>query len=87
MGIFGWSLPPGVTDRMIDEAVGANHCEKFAALGHECSANTHGECDCPKCQGLQHLNLHKNCLHLWRPQNAEIPRPPAWMVAPVKERV
>jgi hypothetical protein len=55
MGIFGWSLPPGCTDRDIDEAVGANHCEhceKFAALGFECSAHTHGECDCPKCQGF-----------------------------------
>lgn len=29
---------------------------------------------------------HKNhcpfCLHMWRPQRAEIPRPPAFMVAP-----
>jgi hypothetical protein len=30
----------------------------------------------------QHINLHPNCLHLWRPQDAEIPRPPAYMVAP-----
>ncbi len=29
-----------------------------------------------------HVNLHPNCLHLWRPQNVEIPRPPAWMVGP-----
>lgn len=28
-----------------------------------------------------HVNLHPYCLHLWRPQAAEIPRPPAWMVA------
>lgn len=26
-------------------------------------------------------NLHRNCLHLWRPQGAEVPRPPSWMVA------
>jgi hypothetical protein len=29
-----------------------------------------------------HLNLHPHCLHLWRPLDQEIPRPPAIMVAP-----
>lgn len=29
-----------------------------------------------------HVNAHPNCLHLWRPQNVEIPRPPGWMVGP-----
>lgn len=24
-----------------------------------------------------HINNHPNCLHLWRPQNQEIPRPPS----------
>lgn len=28
-----------------------------------------------------HINLHPNCLHLWRPIGVEIPRPPAKMVA------
>jgi hypothetical protein len=28
-----------------------------------------------------HVNLHPFCLHLWRPQMQEIPRPPNWMVA------
>lgn len=28
-----------------------------------------------------HLNCHPYCLHLWRPQDVEIPRPPAIMVA------
>jgi hypothetical protein len=28
-----------------------------------------------------HINVHPHCLHLWRPQQAEIPRPPGWMVA------
>lgn len=32
-----------------------------------------------------HLCLHPNCLHLWRPINVPIPRPPSWMVAPEKE--
>lgn len=27
-----------------------------------------------------HINCHPNCLHLWRPHDAEIPRPPAEMV-------
>lgn len=31
-----------------------------------------------------HINCCKNCLHLWRPQNQEIPRPPAIMVRPGK---
>lgn len=28
----------------------------------------------------EHINLHSNCLHLWRPIGMEIPRPPEWMV-------
>jgi hypothetical protein len=28
-----------------------------------------------------HISLHHFCLHLWRPIAAEIPRPPAFMVA------
>lgn len=28
----------------------------------------------------EHVNDHNYCLHLWRPLNAEIPRPPSWMV-------
>lgn len=29
-----------------------------------------------------HRNLHQHCLHLWRPQDVEIPRPPGILVAP-----
>jgi hypothetical protein len=29
-----------------------------------------------------HINMHPHCLHMWRPQDKEIPRPPGWMVAP-----
>lgn len=29
----------------------------------------------------EHINHHPHCLHLWRSQVVEIPRPPAWMVA------
>lgn len=28
----------------------------------------------------EHVNAHPYCLHLWRPLDAEIPAPPAWMV-------
>lgn len=29
------------------------HCKKFFnELGYRCAAETHGECDCPKCQGM-----------------------------------
>ena len=27
-----------------------------------------------------HINMHSNCLHIWRPQNQEIPMPKDWMV-------
>ncbi len=27
-----------------------------------------------------HVNVHSHCLHLWRPLNQEIPRPPGIMV-------
>lgn len=27
-----------------------------------------------------HINNHPYCLHLWRPQSAEIPRPPGFLV-------
>ena len=30
----------------------------------------------------EHKNCHPYCLHLWRPLNAEIPRPASIMVAP-----
>lgn len=29
-----------------------------------------------------HVNCHPYCLHLWRPLDAEIPRPPKMMVGP-----
>ena len=29
-----------------------------------------------------HISFHPNCLHIWRPLDVEIPRPPAWMVGP-----
>ena len=29
----------------------------------------------------EHLNTHPYCLHIWRPQAVEIPRPPGIMVA------
>lgn len=34
-----------------DAARQCRHCAKFATVGR-CSAATHLECDCPKCQGF-----------------------------------
>jgi len=34
-----------------------------------------------------HINLHPYALHLWRPQEVEIPRPPGWMVGLKKEKI
>jgi hypothetical protein len=28
----------------------------------------------------EHVNVHPNCLHLFRPQLVPIPRPPSWMI-------
>lgn len=28
-----------------------------------------------------HISVHPHCLHLWRPHDQPIPRPPEWMVA------
>lgn len=33
-----------------------------------------------------HVNVHPHCLHLWRPQGREIPRPPGWFVGYGKDR-
>lgn len=33
----------------------------------------------------EHINHHPYCLHLWKPQDEEIPRPPGWMVGPVRK--
>lgn len=30
----------------------------------------------------ENISVHRYCLHLWRPQAVDIPRPPAWMVGP-----
>jgi hypothetical protein len=33
----------------------------------------------------EHINVHPYTLHIWRPQQGEIPRPPGWMVGPIKK--
>lgn len=35
----------------------------------------------------EYVDIHKFCLHLWRPLDQEMPRPPSWMVGPKKEAV
>lgn len=57
----GWNLPPGCTDRMIDDAMGANaHCE--VCLQHVDS------CVCPECPtcgdaGNPHCYQHHGLEH------------------------
>lgn len=29
---------------------------------------------------VDYVNNHSRCLHMWRPLDAELPRPPSWMV-------
>jgi hypothetical protein len=33
-----------------------------------------------------HISYHPHCLHMWRPHHVEIPRPPAVMVGPIREK-
>lgn len=34
-----------------------------------------------------YINYHPHCLHLWRPQHADLPIPPTWMVGPDSKQV
>lgn len=54
---FGWSYPAGAeNDPNAPYNQGPDKCpvceEYFDDLGRTCTATTHLECDCPKCQGL-----------------------------------
>lgn len=33
----------------------------------------------------EHINNHPYCLHLWRPKDVDLPRPPGWMVGGVSD--
>lgn len=35
----------------------------------------------------EHINCHPRCLHLWRPIDAWLPKPPGWMVGTKKSVV
>ena len=43
---------------------------------NECAMQLHVPVD-------DHISVHPNCLHLWRPTKQDIPRPPAWTVGGV----
>jgi len=32
----------------------------------------------------EHVNYHPYCLHMWKPQGVELPKPPAILVGPSK---
>lgn len=61
-----------------------NRCPNWAEMEHV--KRLFFEDDETACQfhvpPSDHVNFHENCLHLWRPQTTELPRPPAYMVAP-----
>jgi len=65
----------------------SNRCPNWPEMEHvkrmffrdtECVVQFHVPTD-------QHINVHPHCLHLWRHQSQEFPRPPLWMVALEKE--
>jgi hypothetical protein len=49
------------------------HVKRMFFLDHETVMQLHVPTE-------EHINNHPYCLHLWRPHNVEIPRPPALMV-------
>ena len=49
------------------------HVKRLFFLPHETAVQFHVP---PR----EHVNIHPYCLHLWRYQYAEFPRPPSWMV-------
>lgn len=50
------------------------HVKRLFFLPHETAMQLHVPV-------ADHISVHPHCLHLWRPQEADIPRPPAEMVA------
>lgn len=64
-----------------------NRCPNWPEMAHIkklffCSDETAMELHVP---AADHISDHDNCLHLWRPQEVEIPRPPSWMVGGCSE--
>jgi hypothetical protein len=59
-GLFGWSLPPGVTSRMIDEAMGAEG--PCAVCGESVD-----KCKCPECPECSDVGCirHMSSDELW----------------------
>lgn len=59
-----------------------NRCPNWTELEHVkrlffCDDETAMQLHVPS---TDHISVHPNCLHLWRPQSIEIPRPPGFMV-------
>jgi len=49
------------------------HVKRLFFEEHETAMQLHVPSD-------DHISVHDFCLHLWRPQEMDIPRPPGWMV-------
>lgn len=55
--VFGWSLPPGVTDRMIDDAAGSDEPENRDQIAEEWREYTKGTLDLSGLEMLEALRL------------------------------
>lgn len=56
MSVFGWSLPPGCTQRDIDDAFGADECEyEFHCSAPDCGEYSHESEDFLKCEACAAL--------------------------------
>jgi hypothetical protein len=91
----GWYIVPfnGVNLRVIaSEGLGWDHvsvsllsrCPTWTEMDHICRLffrddETVMQLHVPT---RDHISFHEYCLHLWRPQQAEIPRPDAILVGP-----
>jgi len=54
------------------------HVKRLFLRDNECAMQLHVPTS-------DHINVHPNCLHIWRPHDVEIPRPPSIMVGPAAE--
>lgn len=55
-----------------------DHIKRLFFRDDECAVQFHVPRD-------DHISVHDYCLHLWRPTDVDMPRPPAWMVGGVSQ--
>ena len=70
---LGWDHVSVSRRRRCPNWIEMDFVKRFFFRGDEVAMQLH-------VQAKDHVNVHPYCLHLWRPQNADIPLPPIEMV-------